>query len=921
MNRKGISWALALLLSLFSLLAASLSIAPLEVDAAPSETYVSHEVDLSGFSVLKPSGAPTFAIDEEEGTITSGGGWECNYVGSGQFDTVSNSYYLKAHCYSEGVGDCPDGALGFSIYFDFRNYLNFYLHWNSSNVTGTFDEAAMFGRIDDKTTSSFSVATLPSAEFKENDPSPFYDCWSDYGWTSGDDRDGNLMYNLRSEGAVVLLENGIDLTLYVDRMTYEGKLVDVLQLEVVGLESDKATPRRFFSKKFAVDAFTSPLGGESPFAWNRPQLCFFNNGVGDVTYSDIVFANKKAEAEEPTLGKFSYVGEESVAREIDKDGNMKMGNESAENSSFYVLRNGAYLENRNDFRCHVKGEIGVVDGATLGFVLYYDESDYLTLTFGYSQKVEEVDADTIGWFNIYAKTSDGLTPQGGRNPWDVGNFADMEGVVSYASRYNGFIADAEFPSGADGNFNNFFDNSNLLLSDGYDIGISYYRHEYSGRLVDQFQLSVSGMGKDGEFHVWYTPSYCVDAFTYPAGGETASPLLEATPKIGLYAYKCGEVIFSGFKLNGDPLAARDLDSVYFGSREEGGWTLSGSDYGANWTVGEGTLSEAWDILNPDTYENEVHALSANEAADSYLAATLKLTSSYGDRSYACAYPYYLDQGNYLAILFEFDGESTLMKVSGRLGGAALGGAEWAFATTEVTDIRDGVSFEAGIVGDRLDIYLSFGPKPDYSLSFARQSFGDRALAAAKTGFGFFNASGDVSSYEVGSAKRIHPYAPSDSDKPVIVELGERRSSGYVGEPYRLPSYIALDYLGEEVEAAIEVRNEDGSLYKALAPDENSFTVEQEGVYTVIVSATDAYGLEAESISYEVTFATFYPYGASAPREHLWQAGVVIGVFAGLLGLTAVCAVILIFKNRKEAKSAARLNEKNRAKNGFDGEDE
>ena len=874
-------------------------------------SYAVVEADVGRFR--STNGGASCTIDAENKTVSTAGGWEAGFLSTNQFDTTTGSYYLKTHV-SGTIGDSSDATSGFNIYFNNDNFLNFYLHWMSSSWTGSIAEAVFLVHVDGQWKNAYESAVLPNGVFQLR--GNFTDCWTDFGgWTVGDDRDSGVSTNLRTDGSTILLNKGFDMTLYVDRTTYRERLVDVMQIRVDAYGDDGTTPKSFFTPKYAVDAFTCPKGVDSPYAQMKPLIGFWNYNAGEVTYSKIEFGHKPYEKQSTVT--FSSVGTEpKKAKVSNKDNSIAYENENF-NTGFYLADNVILPSPRADFRTHAKGSVGDEANATIGYSFYYDAKNYLLLFLQWDGK-----AGTVDGFHVLA-TVDGETEnvyQGARNPWDA--FATIAEFKDMWSDNDGFITDSETPCGADNNFNNFRSESAITLEKGFDMGVIRSRSVYRGKTVDNYQMYLIAEGKDGKTHTWYTPLWCMDAFTYPNGQEEASSWINKTPTLGLYSYQAGEITFSDLYLNGASLLPKDTSALEFGSREEEGWTMSGSNLGDNWTLTENTLSESWDELPKDSHKGEVNSLKGNEIASSYMSATFVLSRSFSDESYVGAYPYYLDENNYLLACFEKSGDEVRFLASGKMDGKDLGGVPSLLNVSLGEDISQGVLLEIGIAGNEVDFYLGQTPKPTYSLTFAKQSFGERVLTGASSGFTFYNASGSIKNFVLASEARINPYTPTENDAPTIYSFGTKSTSGYVGYSFVLPTYVAFNYLNEAIDVDISVYKEDGTtLVQTLEKDVYEFTVDEAGTYVVKVSATDEWGHSAEQIAYKVNFVKYLGPGESEPKEVLWQTVVVLCFFGGILLITAFCGVVLARKNKKEALKAAELNRKNHEKNLRDMEDE
>ncbi len=892
---------------------------------ADSETtYTVVNADVSKFKkVLPNANCKTFEVDTTNQTITTDGSWDSSFATTNQFDTLTTSYYLKAHVYNaDSPGDYADGIAGFNIYFDNENTFNFYVKWMSASCTGSIAEACFLSHVNNKTRKAYQSAQLPNGSFITRS-TDFTDVWTDFGgWTTGNDRNSGTGLNMRTEGSTILLNKGFDLTLYVDRTTYKNRLVDVMQIQVDAFAGDGVTPQTFFTPKYAVDAFTAPIGVESKFAYIKPQIGFWTYNVGKVTYSNIQFGSNRVS--KVVTASFNSVGATPSKAIINNSSSSLTYNNTNFNSGFFMAENLEVTSPRNDFQAHVSSSIGDVADSAIGYVFYYDEQNYVTMYLRWDGS-----AGTIAGFHVLATVNgqDSNVYQGARNPWDDSNvtsgaqgYTTVSGIKDMWSD-DGFVTDAEYPCGVDNNFNIFRSNSAITLSAGFDMGVIRRRTTFLSRTVDEYQMFIIANNTSGIKQIWYTPLWCMDAYTYPNGGSEASSLINATPSIGFYSFQCGDVTISDIKLNGDTIKPKDIRTLEFGSRVEGELTLYGSDLGSNWSVNENNLTESWEELEANSHYREVNALKANENQNSYISAELSASRLFGASSYVGIYPYYLDTNNFLLAYIQSSNGSVRFVVTGKLNGENLGGMEWLLDTALNNDIKNSTLVEIGIVDNTVNFYIGQTPKPTYSYDFTKQSFKDRALLGAQSGFSVYNANANINNFVISASERINPYTPSEEDKPTIYEYGNKETSGFVGYAFKIPTFVAFNYLNEAIDTVITISKEDGTLVETLEKGVFEFTVNETGTYVVSVNATDEWGHSAKEISYKVNFTSYIGPGESAPKQVLWQTVVVLCFFGLVLLITAGCGVVLLKKNKKEALRAAELNRKNHEKNLIDDEEE
>ena len=897
-----------------------------EIVKADSETtYTVTKADVSKFKKTLPNAnCKTFDIDTANKTITTDGSWDSSYASTNQFDTLATSYYLKAHVYNaDSPGDYADGIVGFNIYFDNENTFNFYIKWMSASCTGSIAEACFLSHVNNKTKKAYASAVLPNGSFITRS-SDFTDVWTDYGgWTTGNDRNSGTGLNMRTEGSTILLNKGFDLTLYIDRATYKNRLVDIMQIQVDAFAGDGVTPQTFYTPKYAVDAFTAPKGKASKFAYIKPQIGFWTYNVGNVTYSNIEFGSNRVSKE--VTASFKAVGATPTKAKINNSTGVITYNNTNYNSGFFMAENLEIKSDRNDFQAHVSGTLGDVADSAIGYVFYYDEQNYVTMYLRWDGS-----AGTIAGFHVIATVNGQDTDvyQGARNPWDDSSvtsgavgFATISGIKDMWSD-DGFTTDAEYPSGVDDNFNHFRSEATITLSSGFDMGVIRRRTTFLTKTsIDEYQMFIIGNDTSGNKQIWYTPLWCMDAYTYPNGATEASSLIDVTPSIGFYSYNCGEVTISDIKLNGDTIKPKDISALEFGSHVEGDLTLFGSDLGSNWTVNENNLTESWEELDANSHYREVNAFKANENQNSYISAELSISRLFGNSSYVGIYPYYLDNNNFLLAYIQSSNGSVRFIITGKLNGENLGGVEWLLDASLTSDISEGTLVEIGIVDNTVNFYIGQTPKPTYSYDFAKQSFKDRALLGAQSGFSVYNANASINNFVIAAVERINPYTPTEENKPTIYQYGVKETSGFVGYAFKIPTFVAFNYLDEAINTVITVSKEDGTLVETLEAGVFEFTVKETGTYVVSVNATDEWGHSAKEISYKVNFTSYLGPGESAPKTVLWQTVVVLCFFGFILLITVGCGVLLLKKNKKEALRAAELNRKNHEKNLFDDEEE
>ena len=550
-----------------------------------------YEVDVSEFSVQKGSAA-SFSVDEENKTITHEGGWDGAFAITNQFDTTATQYSLAAD-FKASETKYGDLGAGFVLYYDSANYMMFFVKWSDSGI-GTIDGLHMLGKIN-----GVDNEVYESARSNWNDDfilrTTFTDSWSDFnGWSTdsptptGDGDTGNWNH-FRSESKV-LLGTGFRMGMTVERMQYKGRDVDNVQLFFKDAGKDDAI-HTWYTPSFAVDIFTNPKGGEaSTFKASAPAIGFLNFSTGAITYSNLEFTSNKApvSATEVTLRSLKGVPE---IRNVDEENQTLQYKGTFLNNFIHLdgvdtsTANWSFVSNVQN-TAHNDGGDDII-----GFALYYDANNYMYIYLRYSN------IGTIDGLHslVFINGSDGGAQyQVARNPydvlgmWDNRGYLDQSGFYDAWSDFSGWITDATMP----GTFNEFRSNSAVLLSTGYELGISYSRINLMDRDVDQIQLSVTGVGKnDSAKHTWYTPAICYDAFTNPKGGS-ASEFKNVAPKLCLINNNVGAVTYSNCKFNNKSIniKAPNYYEVSFG------------DYGETQSVEEGLTATAPSNPTREGYE-------------------------------------------------------------------------------------------------------------------------------------------------------------------------------------------------------------------------------------------------------------------------------------------------------------------------------
>lgn len=468
------------------------------------------------------------------------GAWDSSFAVTDQFNSTSTSYSLKASVKNDTWTNSGDDWLGFNIYYDNTTYIGFYLKWNADCAT-SIAEGVMLNRVNGANNQVYDSAIGAGAWTTRGD---FTDLWSDGGGWSRTLNGANV--NLRTSSRI-LLNEGFDMTLHVERKVHLGRLADYMYIQIDAFESDGTTPATFYSPSLAVDAVTNPKGGaESPWIAVKPQIGFFDHKVGVVTIENIVFKDKVATQKAVTVER-AHLQPETFT--VDKVNNI-LTLKGASHFNQAVFLNGLPTTDKYfELSAYAGGSEGNTDGLEIGFLYYLDSSNYLFIYFCWNGVLNlPSDMKIVAVVNGANKD----TAHFARNPWD--NFAPHTLPIQAWSDFSGWVTNASFPCGADGNFNNFrSEGQDLVVSSTINVGLTRARSIYKGRVVDQFRLSIMGTGTDNFIHRWYTPTIAFDGFTYPMGGE-ASPVLNTAPRLGLYNFNSTtDIEYSDFRYNGSPL--------------------------------------------------------------------------------------------------------------------------------------------------------------------------------------------------------------------------------------------------------------------------------------------------------------------------------------------------------------------------------
>lgn len=476
------------------------------------------------------------------------GTWDSSFAVTDQFNSTSTSYSLKATFKNDSWTNSGDDWAGFNIYYDNTTFIGFYLKWNNDCAT-SIAEGVMLNHVNEAHVQAYASA-VGAGEWTNR--GTFTDIWSDGGGWSRTLNGANV--NLRTDSKI-LLNQGFDATLHVERKVHLGRLADYMYIQIDAFESNGITPATFYSPSVAVDAVTNPKGlGESQWTAVKPQIGFFNHNVGVVTISNIVFTDKVSMTKAVTVERAHLQPQTFTVDNVNNQMVLK-GNSHFNQAVFLngLPTTDKYLE----LSTALSGTEGNTNGLEIGFIYYLDSANYLFFYFGWDGALN-VPAD-VKMVAVVDGANSG-TAQFARNPWD--DFADHTFPIQYWSDFGGWITDASHPSGHDGNFNNFrTEGKDLLVSSTIIISLTRVRSVYKSRVIDAFRLSVTGQGKDNYIHTWHTPTITFDGFTYPKGGA-ASAVLNTAPKLGLYNFNSTtDITYSNLEYNGNPL------TLYYSTRQ------------------------------------------------------------------------------------------------------------------------------------------------------------------------------------------------------------------------------------------------------------------------------------------------------------------------------------------------------------------
>ncbi len=586
--------------------------------------------DYNAFEIRAGS-AGSVTADTTNNSITYTGGWGGNVAVSDQFNTRAGNYSLKAHVYKEGLEAASDTGIGFTIYYNDSNFITFYLKWLNCDGFSSpiMNEANFHTRVNDSWTNNHQYAQLPDGAFTNN--GEWIDIWSDGMWKTGVNEGASI--NLRT-GSKLFIGTGFDMTMHVERTTYNERAVDVIYMQVDTVADDGVTPLTAYTPKYATDAFTNPFGnGESAFINRKPQIGFTSFNLEDIVISDIVFTDKTNTTIDLGINR---VGLAPKTATIDAATNSIKYNNGMFGTGFLLAEKDITSTESFDLQATVAGTAGNANDTQIGFVYYLDSSNYVMIYLKWDGGVSTV-AEVCYLFTVGGKTNS--VTQAAREEWDdsyttVGEFYDGW------TDFNGWITDGIKPENSYGNFNHVRDNSAVTISSGFTMGIQRRRITYSGRVADAFQVRFTAKGLDNITHTWYSSTLCADAYTYPNGATEASALINKNAQMGFYAYQTNEVALSDVRVNGVKanLKAGTLENARTEATNFMNTYMHLSDYDTALDNSEGTgacagesgyykaAKEAWNNLSDNAKEV---FMSEGEYANGY-ARLLAWATANGD---------------------------------------------------------------------------------------------------------------------------------------------------------------------------------------------------------------------------------------------------------------------------------------------------
>ena len=526
---------------------------PRKAEVKPVHAQAAAEqADLARFKLRYVVGTGA-SLSATASKLTYTGGWNSNFAVTDQFNTLSKSYSLKAHIEAPTWVNGGDDYFGAAIYYDADNYITFLLKWNNDCATSIAD-GVWLNKVNGSTNGVYASAKQGGAW---EDRGEFLDVWTDWsGWSETQD---GANVNLR-DNSRILLNEGFDLTLNVDRVTHLGRLGDKISVKIDATAADGVTPKSFYSPSYIVDAATNPKGtGELKFATINPQIGYVTN-KSNIEISDVEFTDNAAVQHN---AKFETIGENMACDvRVDLDRNALAYRSNALFADYaFTFDLPTASDETLVFSADLDGTSGITADTGVGFFYWLDNLNYVMMYVKWdgtrNAPAEVVTVAVVNGNN----GGDIAAAQIARDPWDP--YADKGFWTSHFSDYSGFATDAGYVCGYDGNFNSMrSETDTVTLQTGFNLALIRARRTYASRLADTFQIKITGNGLDGKVHNWYTPIYAFDGFTYPKGAAEASAAINKAPVLGFLNYNVGTVEYSNIRFNGGEVQVDLTDRQY-----------------------------------------------------------------------------------------------------------------------------------------------------------------------------------------------------------------------------------------------------------------------------------------------------------------------------------------------------------------------
>ena len=211
-------------------------------------------------------------------------------------------------------------------------------------------------------------------------------------------------------------------------------------------------------------------------------------------------------------------------------------------------------------------------------------------------------------------------------------------------------------------------------------------------------------------------------------------------------------------------------------------------------------------------------------------------------------PYYKNIDNYVFCWLSVwsDGRDPHIVITAKLNGQIIydtNGSEWRESQwlTNIPFTNVDCLMEIEVKDDLVKVYLNRSVEPYFTTEINNLS--SRDLTRSSVGLNFENVNLTYKDTGVLLDERNRVV-----EKPIIQELGTRKTSGILNQTIKLPIYTATNSLNEIMTPTIKISspsNQNVELTK------NSFIPTELGNYHVIVSCEDLYGNIADPIEYDI----------------------------------------------------------------------